>query len=179
MPNFPVRSNDIISKENPFPDFCDLTATSITKENAGDIIHLHVERQTLRHLPKSKDILFTIKTYLTPIADIVLNDKDIAERLASAIRAWPPEVVKYKVHDISSVSSSYHFFSFYRKWTILKILYWTIWTTLPILQRCDNISLNFFPYLSLDIYLNRVLRYRSNFLNGINFNSFNSMIKHL
>ncbi|CAF1130438.1 unnamed protein product, partial [Didymodactylos carnosus] len=68
---------------------------NITSENAGDIVHLRVERQTLRRLPKSKDILFTIKTYLTPMAEIV-KDVDVAKRLASAIRNWPPEVIHYK-----------------------------------------------------------------------------------
>jgi len=67
-------------------------------------VHLHVERQTLRRLPKSKDILFTIRTYLTPVADIILNDRVLAEQLAAAVRAWPPEVEKYKVPNINYFS---------------------------------------------------------------------------
>jgi hypothetical protein len=69
----------------------------ITNDNAGQVMYLRCERQTLRRLPISDTILFTIKTYTTKIEDVCRNDPDTAKRLASAIRNWPPEIIKYKV----------------------------------------------------------------------------------
>ena len=69
----------------------------ITKENAGRLVHLRVERQTLRRLPKSDTILFTIKTYLRPVQDVCQNEPDTAKRLAGAVRNWPAEMRRYKV----------------------------------------------------------------------------------
>ncbi len=60
-------------------------------------MYLRSERQTLRRLPKSNSILFTIKTYMTKIEDVCQNDSDMAKRLAGAVRNWPPEMIEYKV----------------------------------------------------------------------------------
>jgi hypothetical protein len=80
----------------------------ITKENAGQLMYLRVERQTLRRLPMSNTILFTIKTYITKIEDVCRNDQSTTKRLAGAIRNWPPEIIQYKV--ITSFFSSNIFF---------------------------------------------------------------------
>lgn len=69
----------------------------ITKDNAGQFMYLRVERQTLRRLPISDTILFTIKTYTTKMEDVCRNDPTTTQRLASAVRNWPPEMVEYKV----------------------------------------------------------------------------------
>ena len=69
----------------------------ITKENVGEMMYLRTERQTLRRLPKSNTILFTIKTYTTTIKDVCKNEPLTAKRLAGAVRNWPPEMIKYKV----------------------------------------------------------------------------------
>jgi hypothetical protein len=76
--------------------------TLITKDNAGQLMYLRVERQTLRRLPKSDTILFTIKTYTTKIEDVCRNEPDTAKRLAGAIRNWPPEMIAYKVIQLSN-----------------------------------------------------------------------------
>ncbi|CAF1489481.1 unnamed protein product [Adineta ricciae] len=68
----------------------------ITKENVGELMYLRTERQTLRRLPKSNTILFTIKTYTTSIKDVCKNEPLTAKRLAGAVRNWPPEMIKYK-----------------------------------------------------------------------------------
>jgi len=72
----------------------------ITKDNAGQLMYLRVERQTLRRLPISNTILFTIKTYTTKIEDVCRNDPGTAKRLAGAIRNWPPEMIEYKVIEL-------------------------------------------------------------------------------
>lgn len=83
----------------------------ITKDNAGELMYLRVERQTLRRLPKSDTILFTIKTYTTKMEDVCQNDPLTAKRLASAVRNWPPEMIEYKVIYHIYVKSNI-FFSF-------------------------------------------------------------------
>lgn len=58
-------------------------------------VSLRVERQTLRRLPKSGDVLFTIRTYITPLGEIA-KDADAAQRLAAAIEALPPALREYR-----------------------------------------------------------------------------------
>jgi hypothetical protein len=64
-------------------------------------MYLRVERETLRRLPHTNAVLFTIRTYVTPIAEIV-RDADTADRLASAIENFPADVRRYK--DIAHVA---------------------------------------------------------------------------
>ncbi|MCK9906727.1 DUF3445 domain-containing protein, partial [Frankia sp. Cpl3] len=43
---------------------------NVTRENAGELVHLRVEVQKLFRLPRSNGILFTIHTHLLPIAEL-------------------------------------------------------------------------------------------------------------
>ena len=56
---------------------------------------LRVERQTLRRLPRCREILFTIRTYVQPLADFTTRP-DVRARLAAAIRGLPPQTAQYK-----------------------------------------------------------------------------------
>ena len=67
----------------------------ITADNAGERLWLRVERQTLRRLPRSRDILFTIRIHVRPLQDVRNRTGEVA-RLAAAVRAVPPEVARYK-----------------------------------------------------------------------------------
>lgn len=58
-------------------------------------IRLRSERQTLRRLPKSGAILFTVRTYLTPIQKLE-KEPGVARRLASALRGWGEDIGIYK-----------------------------------------------------------------------------------
>lgn len=60
-----------------------------------DDLWLRSERQTLRRLPATGGILFTIRTQQVPLA-VVAERPDIAARLAVAIAAWSPELVAYR-----------------------------------------------------------------------------------
>ncbi|KAK0610721.1 hypothetical protein B0T17DRAFT_621179 [Bombardia bombarda] len=53
------------------------------------------ERQTLRRLPKSGGVVFTIRTYFHRIVDIADEDY-VPGRLASALRSWGDDVSRYK-----------------------------------------------------------------------------------
>lgn len=56
---------------------------------------LRVERETLRRFPETNCILFTIRTYVTAIAE-VNEDRTVASRLADAVAALPEDVLVYK-----------------------------------------------------------------------------------
>ncbi|HYG73804.1 MAG TPA: DUF3445 domain-containing protein [Planctomycetota bacterium] len=66
----------------------------ITGENAGERLWLRAERQTLRRLPSSGAILFTIRTYVRPLSDF--SSPPRAQDLASALRNLPTETAAYK-----------------------------------------------------------------------------------
>lgn len=84
----------------------------IDKKNAGQLVYLRVERQTLRRLPKSQAIVFTIKTYLTKIEDVCNHDSQLTQRLSSAVRNWPSEMLAYKVRVTLVYSIRYFAFHF-------------------------------------------------------------------
>ncbi|GJE84791.1 hypothetical protein PsYK624_008670 [Phanerochaete sordida] len=62
-------------------------------------VRLRVERQTLRRLPRTGAIVFTIRVYLTPLEELV-QEPDVPGRLASAIRSWPEDVARYKARSV-------------------------------------------------------------------------------
>lgn len=68
---------------------------TITAANAGDRLWLRVERQTLRRLPESGDILFTIKTYVDPLSCLAARP-ELARGLRSAITEMPEGMRLYK-----------------------------------------------------------------------------------
>ena len=53
------------------------------------------ERQSLRRLPKTGAVCFTIRTYFDPITDVAQEDY-VPGRLASALRSWDSTVANYK-----------------------------------------------------------------------------------
>jgi hypothetical protein len=55
-------------------------------------MRLRVERQTLRRLPRSGAIVFTIRVYMTPLAELGPGE---AGRLAAAIRGVKEQEVVY------------------------------------------------------------------------------------
>lgn len=99
-PNYPgyrlnwgiVDSPDLFldqRKGNTAPD------PSITPENAGERLWLRVERQTLRRLPVSNGVLFTIRTYVHRL-DQLVNDPNVAHQLKLALQAIPTAMQIYK-----------------------------------------------------------------------------------
>lgn len=53
------------------------------------------ERQSLRRLPRSGGVVFTIRTYFHPIKEIC-KEPYVPGRLASAVRSWGDDVANYK-----------------------------------------------------------------------------------
>ena len=67
----------------------------ITPENAGERVQFRVEQQTLTRLPRTSGILFTIHTYLNPLAEVV-SDPARRGRLRSMLGQFPPAMLVYK-----------------------------------------------------------------------------------
>jgi hypothetical protein len=67
----------------------------ITADNAGNKLWLRMERQTLRCLPCTRDILFTIRVHIRPLHSLTLCPERAAQ-LAEALRALPEPMRLYK-----------------------------------------------------------------------------------
>ncbi|MGN6209915.1 heme-dependent oxidative N-demethylase family protein [Asticcacaulis sp.] len=63
-----------------------------------DSLYFRLERQTLRRLPESGDILFTIRIYLDPLEAMETqpNAAELAQALISQLRAYNPAQLDYK-----------------------------------------------------------------------------------
>ena len=68
---------------------------AVTAGNAGTTLFLRVERQTLRRLPRSLAVLFTIRVHVYPLARIAARPAQ-ASGLADAVRALPEPISRYK-----------------------------------------------------------------------------------
>jgi alpha-1,2-mannosyltransferase len=103
-PNGPVeRNNYFVQTDDSLPWSSKIGSEDsfgIGWENAGedpevDEIHFRSERQTLRRLPRSGGVLFTIRTYMLPVREMC-QEKWVPGRFASAIRSWGDDVARYK-----------------------------------------------------------------------------------
>jgi hypothetical protein len=69
----------------------------ITPANAGARCYLRVERQTLSRLPTTRGVLFTIHTYVTPLAVVIRDEPQArAQRIAAVLRTMPEALQRYK-----------------------------------------------------------------------------------
>ena len=64
-------------------------------EAVGEALHLRVERQTLRRLPASRVVVFTIHTMVTPLAEIAAAPA-AAAALRARLREMPDAMRAYK-----------------------------------------------------------------------------------
>jgi dimethylamine monooxygenase subunit A len=67
----------------------------ISAERAGSELWLRLERQTLRRLPCSGDVVFGIHTYVDPLEDAVRSPA-AARALGARIREMPDDMARYK-----------------------------------------------------------------------------------
>ena len=67
----------------------------ITAKNAGEKLWLRVERQTIRRMPTSRGVLFTIRTYRYPLSQITAIP-NAAASLLEAVQTLPVAMQKYK-----------------------------------------------------------------------------------
>ncbi|KAH7384934.1 hypothetical protein BKA64DRAFT_153497 [Cadophora sp. MPI-SDFR-AT-0126] len=106
QPNGPVqRNNYFIQVDDSLPwsssigdeDGAEGTVGWFTAEKNKAISHHYFrsERQSLRRLPRSGGVVFTIRTYFHPITEIC-EEPYVPGRLASAVRSWGDDVSRYK-----------------------------------------------------------------------------------
>ncbi|KAK3385241.1 hypothetical protein B0H63DRAFT_180675 [Podospora didyma] len=76
-------------------DSQDVSWGTAEKNRAIEHHYFRSERQTLRRLPKSGGVVFTIRTYFHPITEVAEEDY-VPGRLASAVRSWGEDVSRYK-----------------------------------------------------------------------------------
>jgi hypothetical protein len=67
----------------------------ISAGQAGSELWLRVERQTLRRLPRSGDVVFGIHTYVDPLEDAI-DSPEAAQALGARIREMPDAMARYK-----------------------------------------------------------------------------------
>ncbi|PYH99717.1 hypothetical protein BO71DRAFT_446418 [Aspergillus ellipticus CBS 707.79] len=105
-----LRPEDAVVRNNYFLQVDDNLAWSgsIGSEDADDVSwntaeknraiehhYFRSERQSLRRLPRSGAVVFTIRTYFEPITGIAKEDY-VPGRLADAVRSWGEDVSRYK-----------------------------------------------------------------------------------
>lgn len=69
--------------------------SEVTSANMGERVWLRVERQTLRRLPVTGAIAFSIRIHQRPLASLA-GRPDVLRRLDGAVRALPDETFRYK-----------------------------------------------------------------------------------
>ncbi|KAM0549851.1 hypothetical protein ACHAPJ_009293 [Fusarium lateritium] len=72
-----------------------LTLEQLQNPPTLEDLHLRVERQVLQRLPKTRALLFSIRTYVTPITEVT-EDLDIARALWTNVSSFDADVAKYK-----------------------------------------------------------------------------------
>ncbi|MDR3383800.1 heme-dependent oxidative N-demethylase family protein [Cupriavidus basilensis] len=68
---------------------------TVTRENAGELVHLRVELQTLFRLPRSNAIGFGVRCYLISLQELATMPR-WAARLHRVLRTLPDELADYK-----------------------------------------------------------------------------------
>ncbi|GLA24279.1 hypothetical protein CBS147343_3903 [Aspergillus niger] len=98
-----VRNNYFIQVDDSLPwshsigsEDSEAVSWSTAQKNKAIENHwFRSERQSLRRLPKTGGVVFTIRTYFEPITGIV-EEEYVPGRLASAVRSWGNDVAVYK-----------------------------------------------------------------------------------
>ncbi|KAF4305565.1 hypothetical protein GTA08_BOTSDO06176 [Botryosphaeria dothidea] len=70
-------------------------ATADSADLKLEEIYFRSERQTLRRLPRSGALMFTVRTYFEPVT-VIAKEPHVPGRLAEAIRQWDETVSVYK-----------------------------------------------------------------------------------
>lgn len=69
--------------------------TTVTPENVAEKVYLRVELQVIDRMPRSNALMFSIRTYLMSLEDIVTNP-EWAQRLHRVMKTLPDAIADYK-----------------------------------------------------------------------------------
>lgn len=102
QPGNPVRRLNWILSVNPrldrslesYPEW-HLDKTNLTSEKIGTDVYFRVELQVLERLPKTRAIMFSIRTYLLSMNDLVKN-KERSQAFYQVIKTLPESISDYK-----------------------------------------------------------------------------------
>jgi len=83
----PVKSKSLVERSK-----------TITEKNAGDRLFIRVERQTIRRLPKTQAIAFTIRVHVDPLSSIK-KDLFMIKGLKKTLKNLSQDMKKYKSVD--------------------------------------------------------------------------------
>ena len=83
--HLPFSANSSLGKSEP-----------LSSGEFGEKTFLRIERQTLRALPESKDVLFTIKTYVASLAQVDAQDEHFRVNLAKTLLNVDEKTIEYK-----------------------------------------------------------------------------------
>ena len=83
----PVKSKSLVERSK-----------TITDKNAGDRLFIRVERQTIRRLPKTQAIAFTIRVHVDPLSSI-REDLLLIKGLKKTLKNLSQDMKKYKSVD--------------------------------------------------------------------------------
>ena len=86
--NFFIQTTDVLFQQDPF-------LSKLPEPPKIEDIRIRHERQTLRRLPRTGAILFTVRTYMTPMLELQ-SEVESVKALLGAIQAMPPDVARYK-----------------------------------------------------------------------------------
>lgn len=90
----PVWRSNWIIQDHPALFQPKIPAAPLVKK--PDELWIRMERQTLRRLPATNGILFTIRGYQQPLVDYVQRSKEIAQNTRTLLERLPDDVAQYK-----------------------------------------------------------------------------------
>ena len=83
-----MQTNRVLFQQEPF-------SAEIGVEPKIEDVHIRYERQTLRRLPRSRAVLFMVRTYLKAVVELE-NDRQSLWNLSQSIKAMPDVMADYK-----------------------------------------------------------------------------------
>jgi dimethylamine monooxygenase subunit A len=93
--NWSILATGELNRATRFGHELDGDRAGVTLYNAGERCFFRTERQTLSRMPISGTILFTVHTYIAPIAQLAEDDQWRA-KMIGVLRTTPPEMLAYK-----------------------------------------------------------------------------------
>ena len=96
--NWSLHADDTLFHPNASDVAHDQAAAAVTAENAGEQVFMRVERQTLRRVEDVglPTILFTIRTMVAPLGDMVAGKPGRVAALDQALTTMPQDMQRYK-----------------------------------------------------------------------------------
>ncbi|KAF2773592.1 hypothetical protein EJ03DRAFT_323539 [Teratosphaeria nubilosa] len=76
-------------------DSAHISWATAEKDKPAERMYFRSERQSLRRLPRSGGVVFTIRTYFCPVVEVA-EEVGVPGRLASAVASWGADVAGYK-----------------------------------------------------------------------------------